>query len=172
MSGPTGFGGHQGQSRSPHVAASDEAPRSRTLRGTGAASEAEVKQGSTWGQGDAAIRGGSVWQRGMEVVQTDRARSGVRRDKGVPGEGHQGQRVKGEEMTESGGLVNSVTKEINVVATVRDEERDASSGLRRSSRAKSSWAPFPKEDCCARRRALGELSRSAELQELPPLGCY
>ncbi len=26
MSGPTGFGGHQGQSRSPHVAASDEAP--------------------------------------------------------------------------------------------------------------------------------------------------
>jgi hypothetical protein len=66
--------------------------------GTGAASEAEVKQGSTWGQGDAAIRGGSVWQRGMEVVQADRARSGVRRDNGVPGEGHQTQRVKGEEM--------------------------------------------------------------------------
>jgi hypothetical protein len=75
MSGPTGVGGHQGQSRSPHVAASDEAPRSRTLMGTGAASEAEVKQGSTWGQGDAAIRGGSVWQRGMEVVQADRVRS-------------------------------------------------------------------------------------------------
>ena len=172
MSGPTGFGGHQGQSRSPHVAASDEAPRSRTLMGTGAASEAEGERGSTWGQGDAAIRGGSVWQRGMEVVQTDRARPGVRREKDVPGEGHQARRVRGEELTESGGLVNSVTKDRNVEATVRDEEGDASSGLRRSSRAKSSWTPFPKEDCCARRRSLGELSRSAELQELPPLGCY
>ena len=85
----------------------------------------------------------------------------------------QGKRsTKGEELTESGGLVNSVTKDRNVEATVRDEEGDASSGLRRSSRAKSSWTPFPKEDCCARRRSLGELSRSAELQELPPLGCY
>ena len=172
MSGPTGFGGHQGQSRSPHVAASDEAPRSRTLRGTGAASEAEGERGSTWGQGDAAIRGGSVWQRGMEVAQTDRARPGVRREKGVPGEGHQARRVRGEGMTESGGLVNPVNEIRKVANTVGDVDGGASSGLRRSSRANSSWTPFPKEDCCARRIALGELSRSAELQELPPLGCY
>jgi hypothetical protein len=133
--------------------------------GTGAAFEAEVKQGITWGQGDADIRGGSVWQRGMEVVQTDRARFGVRREKGVPGEGHQTQRVKGEEMTESGGSVTSVNKLRKVADTVRDGDGDASSGLRRSSRAKSNWTPVPKEDCCARRRTLGELSRSAELQE-------
>ena len=142
MSGPTGFGGHQGQSRSPHVAASDEAPRSRTLRGTGAASEAEGKRGSTWGQGDAAIRGGSVWQRGMEVVQTDRARSGVRREKGVPGEGHQARRVRGEGMTESGGSVDPLEKKGKVEALARDAGGGASSGLRRSSRAKSSWTPF------------------------------
>jgi hypothetical protein len=66
--------------------------------------------------------------------------------------------TKGEELTESGGLVNPVTKESKVAVTVRDVEGDASSGLRRSSRAKSSWTPFPKEDCCTRRKALGELS--------------
>ena len=73
MSGPMVFGGHQGQSRSPHMEASDEAPRSRTLMGTGAASEVEVKRGSNWGQGDAVIHGDSVWQKGMEVGETDRA---------------------------------------------------------------------------------------------------
>jgi hypothetical protein len=60
MIGPTDFGGHQGQSRSPHVAESDEAPRRRTLTGTGAASETEVKRVRTWGQGDVVIRGGNV----------------------------------------------------------------------------------------------------------------
>ena len=140
--------------------------------GTGAASESEGERGSTWGQGDATIRGGSVWQRGMEVVQTDRARSGVRREKGVPGEGHQARRVRGEGMTESGGSVDPLDKKGKVEDTVRDADGGASSGLRRSSRAKSSWTPFPKEDCCARRRALGELSRSAGLQRLPTEGCY
>jgi hypothetical protein len=75
-------------------------------------------------------------------------------------------------MTESGGSVNSVNKLRKVVDTVRDGDGDTSSGLKRSSRAKSSWTPFPKEDCCARRRALGELSRSAGLQKLPTEGCY
>ncbi len=78
--------------------------------------------------------------------------------------------TKGEELAESGGLVNSVTKESKVAAAVRDAEGDASSGLRRSSRAKSSWTPFPKEDCCTRRKTLGELSRSAELQSCLPWG--
>jgi len=108
----------------------------------------------------------------MEVVQEDRARSGVRREKGVQGEGHQTRRVRGEGMTESGGLVNPVNEMSKVAATVRDEDGDAPSGLRRSSRVKSSWIPFPKEDCCERRRALGELSRSAGLQKLPTQGCY
>jgi hypothetical protein len=154
------------------VTASDETPRSRTLLGTGAASEVEGNRGSTWGQGDVSIRGGSVWQRGMEVVQTDRARSGARREKDVPGEGHQARRVRGEGMTESGVKVNPVKKISKVAVTVRDVEEDASAGLRRSSRAKSSWTPFPKEDCYARRRALEELSRSTGLQQLPTEGCY
>ena len=81
-------------------------------------------------------------------------------------------RTKGEETTESGGLVNSVDKLRKVADMVRDGDGEASSGLRRSSRAKSSWAPVPKEDCCARRRALGELSRSAGLPKLPTEGCY
>jgi hypothetical protein len=140
--------------------------------GTGSASETEGKRGSTWGQGDAAIRGGIVWQRGMEVVQADRARSGVRREKGVPGEGHQVRRVRGEGMTESGDLVNPVNKISKVPATVRDADEDASSGLRRSSRAKSSWTPFLKEDCCSRRRTLGEVSRPTGLQKFPTHGWY
>ncbi len=86
MSGPTNVGGHQGPPGFPQKAASDEAPRSRTSIGSVAASEAEEKQDSTWGQGDVAIRGGSVWQNGAEVGQIDGARSGVRREKGVPGE--------------------------------------------------------------------------------------
>ena len=102
MSGSTGFGGHQGKPGFSQMAESDEAFRTRTSMSPVAASEAEGQQGITWGQGDAAIRGGSVWQRGMEVVQTDRARPGVRREKGVPGEGHQARRVRGEQMTESG----------------------------------------------------------------------
>jgi hypothetical protein len=75
-------------------------------------------------------------------------------------------------MTESGGLVNPVNEIRKVANTVGDVDGGASSGLRRSSRAKSSWTPFRKEDCCARRRALGELSRSSGLQELPTQGCY
>ena len=75
-------------------------------------------------------------------------------------------------MTESGGSVDPLNKKSKVAATVRDTDGDASSGLRRSSRAKSSWTPFLKEDCCARRRALGELSRSAGLQKLSTEGCY
>jgi hypothetical protein len=48
----------------------------------------------------------------------------------------------------------------------------ATTGLRRSSRTKSNWTPFPKEDCCARRRSLGGLSHPAGLQALPTQGCY
>ena len=75
-------------------------------------------------------------------------------------------------MTESGGLVNPVNKISKVADAVRDADEDASSGLRRSSRAKSSWTPFLKEDCCARRKTLGEVSRPAGLQKLPTQGCY
>ena len=89
MNGPMDFGGHQGQPGFPQTAASDEAPRSRTSMGSAAASEAEEKQGSTWGQGDAVRRGGSVWHNGVEVVQVDRARLGVRRENGGPGGGRQ-----------------------------------------------------------------------------------
>ena len=220
MSGPTNFGGHQGKPSFLQTAASDEAPRSHTSIRLVAASEAEGQQGTTWGQGDVAIRGGSVWQTGVEVVQVGRARPGERRESGDVGGGHssttsltrankpqiqsrlfpimqnrdtvggsvnqelgeargredttqQGKRRKeGEGTTESGGSVDPLEEKGKFEASARDAGGGAPSGLRRSSRAKSSWTPCPKEDRCARRRALGELSRSAELQELPPLGCY
>ena len=161
MSGSTGFGGHQGKPGFSQMAESDEAPRTRTSTRRVAPSEVEGQKGIIWGQGDAAIRGGSVWQTGAEVVQVGGARPGVRREKGVPVEGHQARRVRGEGMTESGGLVNLVNEIRETAVTVRDADEDASSGLRRSSRAKSSWTPFPKEDYCTRRRAFGEPSRPA-----------
>ena len=161
MSGSTNFGGYQGKPDFSQTAESDEAPCTRISMRPVPASETEGQQGLTWGQGDAVIRGGSVWQTGVEVMQVDRARSGVRREKGVPVEGHQTRRVRGEGMTESGGLVNLVNEIRETSVTVRDADEDASLGLRRSSRAKSSWTPFPKEDYCTRRRAFGELSRPA-----------
>ncbi len=62
-------------------------------------------------------------------------------------------------MTESGVLVNPENKTREVLTvTVMDTEGDASSGPRRSSRVKSRWTSFFKEDCCTRRRSLGEIS--------------
>jgi len=87
MSGPTNFGGHQGKPGFLQTAASDEAPRSHTSIRLVAASEAEGQQGTTWGQGDVAIRGGSVWQTGVEVVQVGRAQPGERRESGDVGGG-------------------------------------------------------------------------------------
>ena len=75
--------------------------------------------------------------------------------------GSRGREGEGEGWTESGGSSTSGNEIITNRATGALQVEGETGGLRRSSRAKSSWTPFPEEDCCQRRRLSGALSAAA-----------
>ncbi len=102
---------------------------------------------------------------------------GPLRQKGEGGERRvaarsEGNEIRGERSTKSGGLVDQERVGNGMVEGANVSTGSPRLGPRRSSRVPLNWIPHVQEDCCARRSVLGELSLPAGQQELSLQGCF